>query len=454
MKKLERFFWITIVIFLLLVLSIEKTKAISVEAERYLQVFHEVISVVESDYVDEAKETSLYVGAIKGALSALDDPHTRFLDQDEFRDHKDETKGSFGGIGVEVTYKDGVIWVVSPIDGTPAMRSGIAPKDRIVEINGVPTKKLGITEAIKVMRGPVGSTINLGILKDKSQKPIRISLKRELIKIQYIKSAIIKEHNIGYIRLSQFMGMEETSKEFKSRILKFMQKNVSGIIVDLRMNPGGLLTMATDLSDLFLPENKDIVSIRGRGGNLVNVFKTTKKEQSAENIPLVVLIDEGSASASEIFAGAMKDHKRAVILGKKSFGKGSVQNIYNLPNHTGMALTIQRYYTPSGESIHGKGITPDKSVNAFRFSESEVVVLEKLHNDKLLEAFTSKNKEGYSKEAIQKFKKFLKKKNLELSDRSAGFLLKREYATQKKANIYDLEYDPQLIEAIKELKKR
>ncbi|MCB1193027.1 MAG: S41 family peptidase [Leptospiraceae bacterium] len=450
MKIKERILWMVTVLLLLFIVifhPLEKVKAISLEAEKYLQIFHEVVSYIETDYVERMDEESLYQGAIKGLISSLNDPHSRFMTQDEFKELQDETRGSFGGIGIEVTYQDKSIIVISPIDDTPAMRAGILPQDRIIEINGINTKKMSIAEAVKVMRGPVGSTISIKIKRKDFIDPILLTLVRELIKINYIKSSYMEKEKIGYIRLSQFMGKENTGREFEKIVKKFASYNPKGIIVDLRLNPGGLLDLAIDLSDLFLQKNLTIVSVKGRDGKLIKIYKATDSPKKVMDVPIVVLINAGSASASEIFAGALQDNKRAIILGTQSFGKGSVQNIYPLPHNTGMALTIQKYYTPSGVSIHKKGITPNVVVYPITPSDIDKVYLEKIYREKILSNFVEKFP-GYNAKNKRLFKELLTNKGYNIGTTIVNYILKKENNLGRAADIYDTEFDPQLEKAI------
>lgn len=455
MKHKERFFWITLclLLFSYALHPLQKVKALSRDAEKYLHIFHEVASFIQADFVEPVDDRKLYIGAIRGLLAGLGDPHTRFLDKDEFQEHKDETRGTFGGIGVEVTYRQGSILVISPIDDTPAMRAGLLPQDRIIEINGKSTKTMNITDAVKIMRGRIGSNVKIKVKRRGLANPLDFTLKRELIKINYIKSQYISDKKLGYIRLSQFMGLKSTASDFKKRVENFLDLGAKGLIIDLRMNPGGLLNMATDLSDLFLPKGKVIVSVKGRGGQIINTFRSRNSNQRTETIPIVVLIDKGSASASEIFAGAMKDHKRAKIIGVTSFGKGSVQNIYSLPYHTGLALTIQKYYMPSGISIHKKGVKPDIEIPALKPSDLERVYLRKMASEKLVTKFVQKNSGGYTDGNVQKFRNMLSQKDYRISEKMARFFLKKEYSLAGKQPVFDLEFDSQLQKAIEELTK-
>ena len=449
MKNKERFFWISLTIILTshLFFPLEKAFAISREAEKYLQIFHEISTLIESDYVEQVEDKNVYLGAIKGMIGALGDPHTRFMEEEDFKQLQEETRGSFGGVGIEVTQQDGALLVITPIDDTPAQKAGILPQDKIIEINGQSTEKMNIADAIKIMRGVAGSPVTLKIKRKTSKEPFNVTLIRELIKIQFLKSSFLEKEKLGYIRLSQFMGRESTSSDFKRIIREFQDKKATGIIVDLRSNPGGLLDLSIDLSDLFLPEGKDIVSVKGRGEKLIRVYKSTTSQDKILEIPMVVLLNNGSASASEIFAGAMQDNKRATILGNQSFGKGSVQNIYPLSHKTGVALTIQKYYTPSGVSIHKKGITPDIVINQIIPDEDEKNNLDKIIKGNMVNTFVTENP-GYTEKNVNLFNDLLTKKGLKLRPQVARYVLKREYNLGQSAPIFDREFDLQLNKAI------
>jgi carboxyl-terminal processing protease len=427
-----------------------KAKAISKDAEEYLQIMHEVVSYLETDYVEKVDESDLYKGAIQGILASVKDPHTRFLNKDEFKELQSETRGSFGGLGIEVIFFEGKMIIVSPIDDTPASRAGLKPEDKIVEIDGKSTLGMSLSEAVGMMRGEVGSGLSLKIERNGS-KPFSVDLVREMIKIQYIKTEFLPKEKLGYIRLLQFMGKETTAKEFETSIEEFRKQGAKGIIIDLRNNPGGLLDLSIQIAELFLEKDKEIVSVKGRGEKLIRTFRAGASSGKFLDIPIVVLMNNGSASASEILGGALKDQKRAKLLGTKSFGKGSVQNIYNLPHGTGVALTIQKYYTPSGISIHGKGIEPDILVEPITAKEDEKFYLEKLQKKSLLKDFV-KIHPNYTEATSSQFIQELKKEKIEISDSLAKYLYYAESMIGKKPKLINPEFDPQLTEAIKILK--
>lgn len=342
-----------------------------------LNLFGEILEAVKMSYVEEVSDKDLIESAINGMLSSLD-PHSGYLDEQSFKNMTEQTKGKFGGLGIEVTMDSGLVKVVSPIDDTPAFRAGIKSGDYITDIDGKSVIGLTLSEAVEKMRGKPGTKIKL-IIRRTNEKPFDVTLKREEIKIQSVKNETFGDEII-YIRISSFN--ETTDKMVIDAINKNKAKlknNLKGIVIDVRNNPGGLLDQAINVSDLFLEEG-EIVSTRSR--NEADTIKFNAKEGDiAKNLPIVVLINNGSASASEILAGALQDHKRAIIMGEKSFGKGSVQTVVPLGKNNAMRFTTARYYTPSGTSIQGKGIEPDVEVkpskievieNNFNISEADL----------------------------------------------------------------------------------
>lgn len=448
MKNKERFFWAgaVFVLFIALVFQPLKAKAVSETSEKYLQLFHEVFGLAQNGYVETIDEEKAFLGAIKGMLASLGDPHSTFLEEEEYRQMREETRGSFGGVGMEVAYTDGAIVVVSPIEDTPAMKAGILPQDRIIEIDGKSTANLGYSEGIKLMRGKPGSSVSIKVERKNIKEPLQFTLVRENIKIRYVRSFLFEKEKVGYVRLNQFMG-ENTLEEFKKHVKQLMDKKAEGLIVDLRMNPGGLLPLSVALSDIFLPEGLDIVSVRGRGGELADVSKSTSRGEKYTKIPLVVLINEGSASASEIFAGAMQDHGRAKILGTTSFGKGSVQIVYPLSYGMAVKLTVQKYFTPSGRSLHGKGIQPDIVVKAIEPNEDDRFYLRKMGEKKLLDQLAVKYPE-YNEQNFQLFEKALKEQGIKLSSDVARAVYKNKTLSEKDRSLTDTELDPQLKKAV------
>src|SRR5438105_5329180 len=332
----------------------------SAETYKQLNLFGEVFERVRAEYVDEVSDDTLVESAINGMLTSLD-PHSNYLNTKNFNDMKVQTRGEFGGLGIEVSMENGLVKVVSPIDDTPAARAGLKPGDLITHLDGEPVQGMTLPEAVEKMRGPVSSEIKLTIRRE-GHDPIDVKLIRATIKIQSVRSHL-EGDNIGYIRVTTFNEQTDTGLNNAIKNLKQQAGNkLVGVILDLRNNPGGLLDQAVAVSDAFL-EKGEIVSTRGRRGEDAQRYNA-RAGDIAGGLPVAVLINGGSASASEIVAGALQDHHRAILLGTKSFGKGSVQTIIPLPGHGAMRLTTARYYTPSGRSIQAKGIDPDIVVEA------------------------------------------------------------------------------------------
>ena len=324
------------------------------ELYKKIDLFAEVLEKIRKEFVDEVDQSELIDNAINGALQSLD-PYSAYMTPELFDSMQTDTKGEFGGLGIEVGMEAGVVKVIAPIDDTPAAKAGIKAGDYIVKIDDIQVQGKSLMEAVKLMRGPVGSTIELTIRRKGERKAINKTIKREIIEIKSVESKILKE-KVGYIRLKAFN--DNSSKQLIEKIKKIENKERPlGYILDLRNNPGGLLTQAIRVTDFFLDEG-EIVSTRGRKA-IENRRFFAKKGDRVKGKPLIVLINNGSASASEIVAGALKDHKRAIILGSNTYGKGSVQSIIPLNNGGGMRITISKYYLPSGQSISGVGVAPD-----------------------------------------------------------------------------------------------
>lgn len=323
------------------------------ETYEELKTFSEVLTQIQKHYVEEVKSKDLVQGAIRGLLSALD-PHSAYMTPEMYKEIQVETKGEFGGVGIQIGIKDNRLAVIAPIEGTPAQRAGIQAGDFITKVNDESTKALTLMDAVQKMRGPRGTRVNLTIQREGVPEPLLFTLVRDIIKIESVRSKVI-DNSIGYVRLTQFQ--ESTAKDL-SRVLKqFREQKLQSLVLDLRNNPGGLLTSAVEVSEQFVGSGKLIVYIKGRDGRK-DEYSSRAKEQ-AEDYPIIVLVNEGSASASEIVAGALQDWGRAVVLGTTTFGKGSVQTILPLADGSGLRLTTAKYYTPKGRSIQSTGITPD-----------------------------------------------------------------------------------------------
>ena len=325
------------------------------ELYRDVALFSDSLAIIQNDYVDEVSTKDLIYGALKGMVSSLD-PHSQFMDPDTYNELKVDTEGKFGGLGIEITIKDGLLTVLTPIEDTPAWKAGIKPGDRIVKINDELTRDITLTDAVKKLRGEPGSTVNITILREKERKLLDVKLTRDIIKIKDIKEARILEEGIGYIRLVEFR--EDTPRDMDTVLEDLKKKAAKGIILDLRNNPGGLLDIAVNVTEKFVEKGKLVVSTKGRKQNQ-NMEFIARKDGPYLDIPLVILVNEGSASGSEIVAGCLQDYKRAIIVGTQTFGKGSVQTVIPLSDGSALKLTTSRYFTPLGRAIHGKGITPD-----------------------------------------------------------------------------------------------
>ena len=321
-----------------------------------IDLFGEVLEKIKKNYVEEVDQADVMDSAINGVLQSLD-PYSAYMSPELFKSMQTDTKGEFGGLGIEIGMESGVVKVISPIDDTPASKAGIKAGDYIVKIEDSQVQGKSLMEAVKLMRGPVGTSIKLTIRRKGTKKAIEFNIKREIIEVRSIDSKILGERKeIGYIRLKSFN--QNSDEQFFNKIKEFEKNNkLTGYIIDLRNNPGGLLTQAIRITDFFLDDG-EIVSTKGRKISETRKFFATKGDE-IKGKPIIVMVNNGSASASEIFAGALQDHKRAVVLGESTYGKGSVQSIIPLRNGGGMRLTISKYYLPSGKSISDIGVTPD-----------------------------------------------------------------------------------------------
>jgi len=322
-----------------------------------LDLFGEVFDRIRSDYVEEVKDSDLVEAAINGMLTSLD-PHSGYMNEKAFKEMQVQTKGEFGGLGIEVTMENGLVRVVSPIDDTPAAKAGVRPGDYISYINDEAVMGLTLSDAVEKMRGPVDSKVKLTILREDEKEPIEMTLARAVIKIKSVREHA-EGDDIAYIRITSFT--EQTTELMHSEFTRIKKDlpNLRGVVLDLRNNPGGLLEQAVSVSDAFLKQG-EVVSTRERDPNKTKRYNAhTGDELVDDDVPVVVLVNNGSASASEIVSGALQDHKRAIIMGTKTFGKGSVQTVIPLEGHGAIRLTTARYYTPSGRSIQAKGIVPD-----------------------------------------------------------------------------------------------
>jgi carboxyl-terminal processing protease len=317
-----------------------------------LKVFSEVLTLVRHNYVESTDSRELIFGAIRGMLEALD-PHSSFMPPDLYKEMQIETQGSFGGLGIEITVRERYLTVVAPIDGTPADRAGIVAGDRIIRIDGVPTKDMTLVDAVRKLRGPKGTPVTITILRE-GQDPFDVTVTRDIIEVHSVRTSDLGE-GIGYVRLISFQ--ERTSRDLQEELKALREKGMRGLVLDLRNNPGGLLTQAVQIADLFLEKGKLIVYTEGRAKSQNLSF--VDQHDNPQDFPMVVLVNKGSASASEIVAGALQDHQRAVVVGTQTFGKGTVQTVIPLNDGSGLRLTTAKYFTPNKRAIDGAGLTPD-----------------------------------------------------------------------------------------------
>ena len=320
-----------------------------------LDLFSDVLDTLKKEYVDDVKQDEVIDSAINGMLQSLD-PYSSYMSPEAFQNMSRDTKGEFGGLGIEITMESGLVKIITPIEGTPADKAGVQAGDYIVKIEDKQVKGMTLLDAVKLMRGKVGTSLEITVRRPEVEGEIKFNITRAIIKIREVSAEV--KNNIGYIRLRAFN--EQSHNQLIKQLKKISNKKIEGYILDLRNNPGGLLSQAIKITETFL-DGGEIVSTRGRDKNDIRIFNA-KKGDKINNKPLIVLINQGSASASEIVSGALKDHKRAILLGEKSFGKGSVQSIIPLKNRGGLRLTTAKYYLPSGESIHEKGVEPDITV--------------------------------------------------------------------------------------------
>jgi len=338
---------------------------------------------IQNEYIEKVEPSQLMEGAIKGMIESLEDPYSHWMDEEIYNEMKQEKEGEFGGVGIQITIEDNFLTIISPLEGSPASKAGLEPKDRIIKIDGESAEKITLTEAMKKLRGEPGTKVKMTIQRREEENPLEFTITRAIIKFPNIKEETLKE-NIGYIKIVGFTN-ENTAEDLRKALIKLKTIQIEALILDLRYNPGGLLTQAVEVADEFLSSGV-IVSIKGRDSSQNQVY-SAHQQGEGEKIPLIILINQGSASASEIVASAIKENKRGILLGEKTFGKGTVQAIIPINKEGAMTLTTAKYYTPSEISIEGEGIEPDIKVEAFKLTEEEKEILVKLKESKLVEEF-------------------------------------------------------------------
>ena len=352
-----------------------------------ISIFAKALELIRQDYVDENKTSyhDLINAAMKGMLSSLD-PHSQFMDPDDFRDMQDDTRSRFNGLGIEVSMKNGLPTVITAMEDTPAAKAGILSGDQILRINGISTERMDLQDAINVLRGPAGAKLTLTLLRPSTKEIKEYTLQRAEIKIQSVKGARLLDpeltgpYKIGYIRLVQFN--EPTADELSKALDELQKQGMQAFVLDLRNNPGGLLNSAVDVCAQFLPPNTKVVSTQGRVASQQHDYSTSGAKKERPSFPMVVLINEGSASGAEIVAGALKDLRRAVLVGETTFGKGSVQNVMQLPDGSAVRFTTAKYYTPSKQVIQGNGVTPNIRVAMTAEQERSLFALRNTGNMK------------------------------------------------------------------------
>ncbi|RMH57896.1 MAG: S41 family peptidase [Candidatus Hydrogenedentota bacterium] len=410
---------------------------------REMQVFVEAYRIVQADFADTTKldPKSLIQGSIRGMLKTLGDPHTRYIPPRDAREMMVETQGEFGGIGIHIAMEEGRLTVISPVEGTPAWRGGVEAGDIIYKIDGDTTEDMTLDEAVSILRGPPGTPVTIEVLRRGVKKPIPIKLVREVIRVKSVRGKRYK--GVGYIRISQFT--EHTAEELDNALAE-VGENVEGLILDLRNNPGGVLTGAIAVANRFL-DTGIIVSIKARDPKQ-SVTYYASPQTPITRLPVVVLVNAGSASASEIVSGAIRDNHRGILVGVKTYGKGSVQTVENLPDGSRIALTTARYFTPSGVSIHGIGIQPDSEVKMPELSDTDKKGLLALNDTFLVRDFAW-GKDTYTKEDVAALQKVLRKAGIILSDEIAEWRLVRELARRHADAVYLVPHlDPQLQKAL------
>ncbi len=352
-----------------------------------ISIFAKALELIRQDYVDQNKTSyhDLINAAMKGMLSSLD-PHSQFMDPDDFRDMQDDTRSRFNGLGIEVSMKNGLPTVITAMEDTPAAKAGILSGDQILRVNGISTERMDLQDAINVLRGPAGAKLTLTLLRPSTKEIKEYTLQRAEIKIQSVKGARLLDpeltgpYKIGYIRLVQFN--EPTADELSKALDELQKQGMQALVLDLRNNPGGLLNSAVDVCALFLPPNTKVVSTQGRVASQQHDYSTSGAKKERPSFPMVVLINEGSASGAEIVAGALKDLHRAVLVGETTFGKGSVQNVMQLPDGSAVRFTTAKYYTPSKQVIQGNGVTPNIRVAMTAEQERSLFALRNTGNMK------------------------------------------------------------------------
>ncbi len=453
--KNERYIWISIILFVIILQFSPFCSSIGNSSNednerKYFELVKEAITYIRTWYVDDSKINykNLMHGAIKGMLESLKDDHTSFLNEKEFKEIKESTTGAFGGLGIVITIKDEYPTVIAPIEDSPAYKLGIEPGDKIVEIEGKTSRGMKIEEVVKKLKGDPGTRVSIKIAREGALDLIPFVITRAIINVPSVKSGFInKNKGLAYLKITTFSM--KTPDELQVELEKLNRGGMKKLIIDLRNNPGGLLSSVVKVVNMFLNSGK-IVYTKGRYEKENQVFYASKDNTIVSyDIPIVILINEGSASASEIFAGALQDTKRAILIGTKSFGKGSVQTIIKLERsheEIAMRLTIQKYYTPAGRSIHGKGIKPDIEVKLPKLDFEQIYMEKKLFDGKYIKEFIKKYPR-YTKNQVDEFYKLLTSKGITLKLTDIQRKLK-DQSKRKGLQLFDIDYDIQLKKSV------
>ncbi len=451
LKKLkERNFHIIIIAFIVgLFIGINSSffASTSEPVHKYLDYFHKVYQLLRTDYVEKPNNKTMFYGAIKGMVHSLKDPFSKFLDKHEYTHLREIMTSKYVGIGVEITVRNKEITIVTPMEGSPAMKAGLKAGDIVKKVNGKSIRNKKFYDVIKLIKGKPGTYVKISIMRKHMNDLLDFNIKRMPIKIKSVSYSKIPKTNIGYIKIKVFNS--ETTRDFEKALLYLNKQNITKCILDLRNNPGGALIAANGVADLLLAKGKKIVSVKGRkGSGVYNEFISKKEPKFSGKI--IILVNKGSASASEILSGAIRDNKRGKLLGVKTFGKGSVQKSYELDKkeQIGVKITIAKYYTPSGELIHKKGIQPDYKIQQMdKLSKPDLRKIRIIYKKRLIKKLMKKH-DTYSESMKNQFKAVLDKHNIKLKDKIITYLLKSRYRLFNKM-AFDLEFDKQLKTALK-----
>jgi carboxyl-terminal processing protease len=456
MKTRERLLWLIVVCLLLIATTASGINnwiraGDSDRAFEQLRIFNEIFNLLRTEYYDEEKVTpeKLMPGAINGMIESLHDPHTSYLDKEVFDELQTDTKGEFGGLGIVIGKREEWITVISPIDDTPAARKGIRAGDRIIAIDGQSTEGFSTMDAVHMLRGTVGTSVTITIIRPSEIKPFDVTIVRGIIKLETVKSQMVDDH-IGYVRISQFS--EPTAEALEQHIQELQTKGMDAMIVDLRNNPGGLLSSVIEITNMFISKGV-IVSTKGRDRSQNQTFQA-QRETLVPDTPLIVLVNEGSASASEIFAGAIRDNHRGILIGEKTFGKGSVQTVRELPDGSGIRITTALYYTPSGASIHDVGIEPDEFVEDIELTTEELEYVEKMNDEGIIETFVEEHpgfRDSFDDRAFENLMKDLEDRGMNIRPVIVRRLIRNELEKDELPPLIDLDFDVQLRYAIQKL---